>query len=81
MTWIALTLATMLYEKGGEVCTGADSRDFDSPCFIPQTCAECTTDSECDALCGVPACTFDGQAGCWTPDDLKHPTSRTWWRE
>ncbi len=46
-----------------------------------RTCAECSTDSECDALCGVPACKEEGEAGCWMPDDLKNPTTRTWWRE
>lgn len=46
----------------------------------PETCAECTTDSECEALCKVPACTEEGQAGCWMPDNLNDPHTRTWWR-
>ncbi len=81
MTWLALTLAAMLYEKGGEFCTAEQARDFDSSCFIPATCAECSTDAECEALCKVPVCNMEGEAGCWMPDDLKNPTTRTWWRK
>lgn len=76
MTWLALTLAAFLYEKDGAFCTADMARDFDSPCFIAETCAECTTDSECDALCHVPACTYEGERGCWMPDDLSNPTTR-----
>jgi hypothetical protein len=62
---------------------GLLSLDFDD--FIldddpPQTCAECTTDSECEALCHVGPCTHEGQLGCWMPDDFNHPTTRNWWR-
>src|SRR5512147_2807927 len=64
-------------------CTEAqierDEGDPDAPCFVPRSCAECRTDSECDALCHVPACKFEGQAGCWQPDDVKNPRTRTWW--
>jgi hypothetical protein len=80
MTALALALASMLYAKDGAFCTADMSRDFDSPCFIPQTCAECSTDSECDALCHVPACSAVEQVGCWMPDDLSNPTTRNWWR-
>lgn len=31
----------------------------------PTTCAECSTDAECDALCGVGPCEVEGEAGCW----------------
>jgi hypothetical protein len=73
-----------VYDRDGDVVDGpgrcwvvaADDEDYDPP----TTCAECTTDSECDALCGVKACTAEGQRGCWMPDDFNHPTTRTWWK-
>lgn len=58
-------------------CTADDGPDEGCP---PRTCAECTTDSECEALCGVDPCAHEGELGCWMPDDFDHPTTRTWWR-
>lgn len=39
--------------------------DDGKDCDAPTTCAECRTDSECEALCDVGPCDEPGQAGCW----------------
>jgi 2-oxoglutarate dehydrogenase complex dehydrogenase (E1) component-like enzyme len=61
-------------------CTEAqiqhDADDPDAPCFVPRTCAECRTDSECESLCRVPGCTHKGQTGCFAtigPDGETYP--------
>jgi hypothetical protein len=68
VTWaLASALAALLFGLGYK--TGY--RIADDRCDGPVTCAECTTDEECDRLCGVGPCGECGQTGCWMPDNLK----------
>jgi hypothetical protein len=51
----------------------ADEYEWETEYDPPTTCAECVTDSECEALCGVGPCEVEGESGCWEPLRVYYP--------
>jgi hypothetical protein len=64
--WIVAVAIVFLCSVEMNECDPTASADSPDYC-APTTCAECTTDAECDALCGVGPCEVEGEAGCWEP--------------